>query len=424
MLYGFNTTLHTVHAGLFLVPGPVYPSQEGTVKAPRAALPRTLEVIERGMAEGLHIGAQVYVSLDGEPVADFAVGEARRGVPMTPETLMVWLSCSKPIGAVALAQLWEQGRLDVDDPVVRFIPEFGSRGKEGVTLRHLLTHTSGLHCADTGWPDVPWEESIARICDAPLEPGWVPGQRAGYVAESSWFIVGEVVRRLDGRPYARYVREELFEPLEMTDCWIAMSPDQYFSYGDRLGVMHLIPRGHAAPRPIGFDTEAACTHARPGGSGRGPMRELGRFYEMLLARGVIGGTGILTAQSVEALTARHRAGMRDETFRHTVDWGLGFLVDSKPYGPDTVPYGFGRHASRRTFGHGGAESSISFADPDARLVVAWVMNGMPGEARHARRNRALNTAIYEDLALADAGAPTEAAPGNVGPAVLPGAAPP
>lgn len=375
--------------------------------APHEALPRTREVIERGMAEGLHLGAQVYVSRDFVPVADFAIGEAQRGTPMTPDTLMVWLSCSKPIGAVALARLWEQGRLDLDDPVVRFIPAFGARGKESVTLRHLLTHTSGLHCADTGWPEVPWEETIARICDAPLEPGWIPGERGAYVAESSWFILGEVVRRLDGRPYTRYVREEIFEPLDMLDCWTAMPPDQYHSYGDRLGVMQVSERGRLRPHPAGFDTEQACTRARPGGSGRGPVRQLGRFYEMLLARGSLDGATILSAQAIEALAARHRAGMHDETFGHVVDWGLGFLVDSKQYGADTIPYSFGRYASQRTFGHGGAESSISFVDPEAGLVVAWVMNGMPGEARHNRRNRAINAAIYEDLGLAEAAAVPE-----------------
>ena len=77
---------------------------------------------------------------------------------------MLWLSSTKPTTAVALAQLWEQGLLDLDDPVARHIPEFAAQGKEGITLRHLLTHTAGLRMLDVGWPGDPWDEIIARIC--------------------------------------------------------------------------------------------------------------------------------------------------------------------------------------------------------------------------------------------------------------------
>ena len=129
---------------------------------------------------------------------------------------------------------------------------------------------------------------------------------------------------------------------------------------------------------------------------RYPMR-LSTLGKPLLA--LFGGVQSFSYVDLVAGSIRFRFGMFDETFRHVMDWGLGFIVDSKRYGPETVPYGFGPHASSRTFGHGGAESSIGFADPEAGLVVAWVANGMPGEARHNRRNRAINAAIYEDLGL-------------------------
>ena len=83
-----------------------------------------------------------------------------------------------------------------------------------------------------------------------------------------------------------------------------------------------------------------------------------------------------------------------------MDWGLGIIIDSNRYGDDTVPYGYGRSSSPRTFGHGGSQSSIAFADPDCRLVVAAVFNGMPGEAKHDARMRAVLAALYEDLGLA------------------------
>ncbi len=365
-----------------------------------AALPRTLAVVERGLAEGVHIGAQLYVSLAGRVVADVALGEARCGLPLTPATLMPWRSCTKPLGAVVLAQLWERGRLELDDPVVRHLPAFGAHGKEAVTLRHLLTHTGGFRVADIGTPATPWAEIIRRICDLRLEPRWVPGQTAGYHVATSWFILAEVVRRIDGRPFDRYVREEICAPLAMDDSWLCLPAARQRGYGDRIGVLYDTEGG--APRPGDDDGPERAAWCVPGSSGRGPVRELGRFYEMLLGRGRHGGARLLSAPAVEALTARHRTGLFDHTFQHVVDWGLGFIVDSNRYGADTVPYGFGRHSSPRTFGHGGAQSSSSFADPEHGLVVAWVMNGTPGEPRHQQRQRAVNGALYEDLGLVPA----------------------
>src|SRR5215218_5132362 len=101
-----------------------------------ARLPRTLAAIERGREEGLHVGAQVYASLAGEVVGDFALGLARTApaVPMSHDTLMLWMSAGKPVAAVAVAQLWERGLLDLDDAVAKFIPEFAANGKDVITL--------------------------------------------------------------------------------------------------------------------------------------------------------------------------------------------------------------------------------------------------------------------------------------------------
>jgi CubicO group peptidase (beta-lactamase class C family) len=363
-------------------------------------LPGTTEVLQRQIEGGIQIGTQIYVSLDGKPAADFGIGESRPGVAMTPDTVMLWMSATKPLAAVALAQLWERGRLELDDPIAKHVPEFAQHGKEIITLRHVLTHTAPIRWAETGWPDVPWDRIIAKVCAMRMERDWPPGKKAGYSSITSWFILGEVVRRLDGRDYAAYVREEIFEPLGMNDSWVAMPPEVFHTYGTRLGIMQKTEGGEVVDAYL--DTEAACTHARPAGSSHGPARELGRFYEMLLARGRLGAAGILLPQTVEALTARHRAGMLDLTFRHILDWGLGFQLNSNQYGVDTVPYGFGPHASYRTFGHNGHQSTSAFADPERKLAVIVIPNGMPGEVAHYRRTREIHTAIYEDLGLANA----------------------
>ncbi len=361
---------------------------------PREALPRTMEVIETGMAEKLHVGAQVYVSRDGKPVADFGMGEARPGVSMDADSMMLWWSSTKPTAAVAIGQLWERGKVDIEERVSSYVPEFAAKAKDGVTLRHVLTHTGGFRFADGRWAMAkPWEDIIARICAAELEEGWVPGQKAGYHPSSGWFILGEIVRRVDGRPFERYVREEVFEPLGMHNCWVGMPPERYRAYGDRIGIMHNTEGEEPQPVPY-VDTEEACAHCVPGGGGRGPMREMGRFFEALLFGGRLGDTRILSPQTVAAMTARHRVGMFDETFQIPIDWGLGFIIES---------YIYGRHCSPRSFGHGGARSSAGFVDPEYGLVACVVTNGMPDDRRHYRRFSAISTAIYEDLGLAEPG---------------------
>jgi CubicO group peptidase (beta-lactamase class C family) len=143
----------------------------------------------------------------------------------------------------------------------------------------------------------------------------------------------------------------------------------------------------------------------PGGNGWGPVSALGRFYEALRD-----GESLLTPQTVEALTARHRVGMMDHTFRHVMDWGLGFIPNSAPArraagdeeGAERLPYHYGRHASRRAWGHSGYRSSTAFCDPEHRLVVAVAFNGTPSEPAHRQRMTALCEAIYEDLGLVGA----------------------
>ncbi|MGH9306491.1 MAG: serine hydrolase domain-containing protein [Acidimicrobiales bacterium] len=368
------------------------------VQEPTTPLDATLAVIEDGIAHGLHLGAQIYVSIDGEVVSDTALGQARPGQAMTTDSMVTWFSMTKPTVAVAVARCWEAGLLEIDDQVCRHVPEFAANGKEAVTIRHLLTHTGGFRSADQARGS--WDEMIAATCAAKLEPGWVPGQRAGYHLAAGMNMLAEIIRRLDGRGFDAYVRQEIFEPLGMVDCWVGMPVDQHARYGDRLGAMFET----SGPEPVALDfldTPRALAACLPGGGGRGPIRQLGLFYEMMLQRGARDGVRIISPQSCEALVARHRVGMYDKTFKVQCDWGLGFFVDSSS---------MGRHNSPRAFGHGGAQSSVALADPEYGLVAVIQCNGMPGFDRHYARFEAINTALYEDLGLAPRGSPGRARP--------------
>jgi CubicO group peptidase (beta-lactamase class C family) len=361
-----------------------------------STLPRTLARLEADRAAGLHLGAQLAIHLRGEVVVAAAFGEDRPGVPLAKDALPLWLSTTKPVTAVAIAQLWEQDQLRLDDPIARFLPEFAAGGKEGITLRHALTHTGGFRMLDVGFPAASWDEILARIAASRREPRWEPGAKAGYHQASSWFVLAEIVRRLSGRPFERYVREEIFEPLGMDDCWIGMPRERYQAYGERIA--RVWDTSQSELRRFEWDSEAHTLACSPAGGGRGPMPQLARFYALMLAGGELDGRRLLRPQTVEALVARHRVGMMDQTFRHVMDWGLGFIPDSKHYG-EGVPYAYGRLCSPRTWGHSGYRSSTAFADAEHDLVVALAFNGIPTDDRHAQRMRGTLEAIYEDLGI-------------------------
>lgn len=368
-------------------------------------LPETSKAIESGIERGLHTGLQLYASRGGKAVADTGFGESSPGVEMTSQTIMMWLSAGKPLTAVAILQLVEQGSLELDGRIVEWIPKFAAGGKDQIRLHHLLTHTGGFRNVESGWPQLSWVQTIDRICESPLEDDWRVGKTAGYHTTSSWYILGELIQRVDpkGRDFSEYFREEICEPLGMNDSWNGMPSEFWPANRARIAEMSQLEKRHAGLLPW-HDAEH-CLAASPGANSRGPVHDLGRFYECLLAGGELNGRRILSEESVELLTTRHREGLYDQTLFHKVDFGLGVIVDSNRYGVDTVPYGFSPYCSEQTFGHGGSQSSIGFADPEAELVVCYVANCRAGEPRHQKRNREIVSAIYRDLGLADHSGP-------------------
>jgi CubicO group peptidase (beta-lactamase class C family) len=360
---------------------------------------RTLRCLERGVEAGLHPGAQLAIIQRGVALLDVAVGENRPGEPLTTNHLMPWLSAGKPLTAVAILKLWELGKLDLDTPAAAVIPEFASHSKEAITIRHLLTHTGGFRDGDKVSEHLDWAAAIARVCAATVDPDSTPGETAAYHVNGSWFILGELIRRIDGRMPDQFVREEVCAPCGMTDSWMALPAAELASNRQRMGLIHLTSPPAVELHPY-LNRERNWLHPRPGGTMRGPVRELARFYATLLADAQANEGRLLRPDTIRQMTTRQRAGRFDHTFQHVIDWGWGVIINSNRHGRSTVPYGFGLHAGDSAFGHGGMQSACGFADPEQGLAVAWVCNGMPGEKFHQLRARELNSAIYEDLGLA------------------------
>ena len=183
------------------------------------------------------------------------------------------------------------------------------------------------------------------------------------------------------------MREEIFLPLGMDDCWVGMPPDRREEYGDRIGTMHNTQGD--APVPLDLldsaDTLAKCI---PGGGGRGPMRQLARLYRALLGRGELDGVRILVAADGRGDDRAPPGGPLRRDLPLRVRLGSRLRGRQLRDGPPRLA---------RAFGHGGALSSYAFADPEHDLVVAIQTNGMCSSDDHYRRLDETMTALYLDL---------------------------
>jgi CubicO group peptidase (beta-lactamase class C family) len=298
--------------------------------------------------------------------------------------------------ALCANRLIERGKLELDAPVARYWPEFAAAGKQQVRVRWLLSHQAGVAALREAVPSARrfdwsfWTEALAAE-----PPWWEPGSQHGYHALSFGHLVGELVRRADGRSLGGFFRDEFGEPLGL-DFHIGL-PER-----DEARVAELLPapaspRGAADPfaaareaphslvgRVFGNPTitvEDANTRAWraaeiPAVNGHGTARGLARVYGALATSGALDGVPVLSPDQI-ARANREQARGPDAVLRplHT-RFGLGFMLTQPmiPFGPNP-----------RSFGHPGFGGSIAFADPDAQLGFAYTMNqlqtGLGGDAR-------------------------------------------
>ena len=182
--------------------------------APRFAGVR--EAFEENFTERGDIGAAVAVTIDGEPVVDLWAGHADAAGTRAWErdTIVNVYSTGKGMLSLGLHMLADRGLVDIEAPVASYWPEFAQAGKEGVTVRHVLGHRSGVVGARRLLPKeacYDWETMTTALAEA--EPWWEPGTRHGYHVWTYGWIIGEVVRRVSGRRPGEFVREEIVDPL-------------------------------------------------------------------------------------------------------------------------------------------------------------------------------------------------------------------
>ena len=357
------------------------------------------EAFEENFSERGDIGAAVAVTIDGEPVVDLWAGSADAAGTRAWErdTIVNLYSTGKGVLSLALHMLADRGLVDIEAPVASYWPEFAQGGKEGVTVRHVLGHRSGVVGARRLLPKeacYDWETMTAALAEA--EPWWEPGTRHGYHVWTYGWIIGEIVRRVSGRRVGAFIREEIAEPLGI-DFHIGLSASEQARVADVVppsrsplpepDVTSIIAMAHNNP-PWTFET-ANTTEWReaeiPAGNAHSDARGLARFYGALAGGGELDGVRLISSEAIEAARVLQSEGT-DATIGVENRYALGFQLPSPALGdprPETA------------FGHSGVGGSQAFADPGSGLGFAYVMNRIrgPGDVRAS----SLSEAAYRSI---------------------------
>jgi CubicO group peptidase (beta-lactamase class C family) len=318
------------------------------------------EVFERTV-EGKEVGAGVSAYLDGRRVVDLWGGwaDAAKTREWKRDTIACTYSSVKGMTATCAHKLVDRGLLDVDEPVAAYWPEFAQAGKENVTVRMVLSHQSGLPWATAPYPPdkrFDWDtvtDALAR--SAPL---WEPGTKSAYHGGSFGYLVGEVLRRIDGRTLGAFFREEIGEPLG-ADYLVAFGPQD----DDRCAEM------------IGTPDDVGNTHTREwrsAGDGAatafGTADGLARVYAALARGGELDGVEVLRPRTIEA-AVQEQVPTGGANYDEMAPVGLGYMLLWKMF--PVVEY-------TGMFGHTGMGGSVGFADPFNRVGFGWVMNRLHG----------------------------------------------
>ncbi len=375
----------TTAAFLLLVCGVAMPSAVAATPEIPAITAAMQEVITRQEAAGavtLVATPNKIVHLSAVGFADIA---AKR--PMQPDTIVWIASMTKPVTAVAILMLQDEGKLSIDDPAAKYLPELANLktadGKPAtVTLRQMLTHTSGMaesgkHSAKT------LAELIPLYAKLPLK--FAPGSKWAY-CQSGINSLGRIVEVVSGQPYPEFLQKRLFDPLGMKDTAFFPGAEQLARVAKPYKLVDgkLVEQGFGSFNPADHDRYPA-----PNGGLFSTATDYARFLQMLLNQGTLGGRQYLKPETVKLMTTSQTGDFKTG-WNPGHGWGLGVAVLREPQGVTAT-------LSPGTFGHVGAYGTHGWADPVKQLVQVLLIQRTGGSFDDSAARRAFHSSTAAAL---------------------------
>jgi len=363
------------------------------------------EEFERQLETGGELGASLAVVADGELVVDLWGGWAdpERSRPWESDTITNTWSCTKTVTSLAVLLLVDRDLIDPDAPVATYWPEFGAAGKESVLVKHLLSHTSGV----SGWaepvtPEFLYDAQGAAAALAAQAPWWPAGAASGYHLLNYGHLLGELIRRVDGRDLGTFVREELTEPLG-ADFAIGLDPAEFGRIANVVPPppaqidLSQVPPDSPAVRTLGNPvldatitwTDGWRTAQIGGANGHGNARSLARIQSVLTNGGELDGRRYLSEQTIARIFEQQSDGV-DLVLFQPLRFGIGYAL---PH-PAVTPYL--PEGSRVAF-WGGWGGSLILNDVGRGITFAYVMNRMSPGIIGSERSNAYAAALYSAL---------------------------
>lgn len=333
---------------------------------------RIYTLLATASADGRLPGAAIQMGRAGQWLAPRAFGHLRPSPdapPTQPDTIFLTASVTKPVTVTAVMLLVERGQLLLDDPVHTILPAFGSHGKEAVTVRHMMTHTSGLpdmlpNNLQLRQAHAPLAEFYRQICDVTLD--FPPGTNIQYQSCGT-ATLAMIAEHVTGMALPAFLHQEIFAPLGMRDT--------------ALGVQDLPPTRIAhvnvGPDMLGTDwgwnTPYWWHLGVPWGGMFSTVSDMARFCQMFLNGGELDGVRILSRATVAAMTTDQTSANPaiPAASRAQQAWGLGW----RRMPTSTWSYG-GNLLSPGSYGHGGATGTVVWVDP-VREVVCTLFTTEP-----------------------------------------------
>jgi CubicO group peptidase (beta-lactamase class C family) len=359
--------------------------------------------VRRDVDEGLLSSAQVAVARHGKVAGLRTFGRALHGESRreaSDHTLYPLFSCTKGIVGVTIWALFEEGLLRPEERVADIIPEFGTNGKDIVTVEQVLLHVSGFPHANIRPEE--WHDRDRRLAAfAKWRLGWEPGSRFEYHITSAHWVLAEIIQRRTGKDYRDFIRERLTAPMGLGELFVGAPPE----VDDRVADFQLVTNGEPVAPPEGWGVGEVTPrmllslneprHRRvgvPGGGAVGGAAELALFYQTLINGGEtpdgkrVFKPETIAAANVVRTTEEHRDPMYGNA---PVNRGLGLIVA----GGDGFAHfrSFGKTTSPRAFGHPGAGGQIAWGDPESGISLGYCMDGFADWMVQGRRTTAISS---------------------------------